>query len=70
MEAKEIGSKLKMHIPIDSPDIRSVYLMDRSGKGARRFNKERSPRIERIKAKVIRYWREKKSNETEQREAV
>jgi len=57
-----------MHIPIESPDIRSVYVMDRSGKGSRRFSKQRNPRIERIKAKVVYYWREK-ANQEQKREA-
>jgi len=58
-----------VHIPIESPDIRSVYLMDRSGKGLRRFNKERNPRMERIKAKVIDFWHQK-AREMKEREAV
>ena len=48
-----------MHIPIDSPDIRSAYVMDRSGKSGRRFKKDRNPRIERIKDKVIYHFRQK-----------
>ena len=48
-----------MQIPIDSPDIRAVYLMDRSGSGSRRFNRDKNPRIARIERKVIDYWRAK-----------
>ncbi len=50
-----------MHIPIQSPDIRSVYLMDRSGAGSRKFKASKSPRMERIKRKVVDYLRAKEA---------
>ena len=48
-----------MNVPIQSADIRSVYLMDRSGCGSRRFKPDKNPRMEQIKRKVIEYLRAK-----------
>jgi len=46
-------------VPIESHDIRSVYLMDRAGTQSRKFKRDRNPRMERIKRKVIDYLRAK-----------
>lgn len=50
-----------MNIPINSHDIRSVYIMDRSGVNSRRFKKDRNPRMERIKRKALEFIRRKEA---------
>jgi len=50
-----------MHIPIQSADIRRVYIMDRFGALSRKFKPDRNPRMERIKRKVIDYLRAKEA---------